>query len=98
MLRYSVRVDSPGSISMVLEAISQRPPYLLENRTPHPLFFRPLVAAATTFQQLPPHSAAGYAPLVTGSPQMVRAVGQSSQSPAAVAAACSDGSTVWDLR
>lgn len=61
MLRYSVQVAAPGCAVLVLESLSQRPPYVLENRTPHPLYFRQVsTPAAHTYQKLPPHSAAGF--------------------------------------
>lgn len=72
VLRYSVRVSSPGCVAMVLEALSPRPPYALENRTPHPLLFRAVGAAKTAgFQQLPPYSSAGWAPPTTATPRLV---------------------------
>lgn len=71
MLRYSVRVSSPGCVAMVLEAVSPRPPYLLENRTRHLLQFRPLGAVNAPFQSLPPYAAAGFAPSSPATPAMV---------------------------
>lgn len=71
VLRYSVRVGSPGCVAMVLEAVSPRPPYLLENRTRHLLLFRPLAAPDAPFLSLPPYAAAGFAPQSPATPAMV---------------------------
>lgn len=72
MLRYSVRVTSPGCVAMVLEAVSLRAPYLLENRTRHLLKFRPLAAPDAPYQLLPPYSAAAFAHPSPATPAMVR--------------------------
>lgn len=72
MLRYSVRVASPGCVAMVLEAVSPRAPYLLENRTRHLLKFRPLAAPDAPFQLLPPYAAAAFAHPSPATPAMVR--------------------------
>ncbi len=72
VLRYSVRVAAPGCVAMVLEALSLQSPYSLENRTPHPLLYRPAPAPADAgvppadFLALPPYSSVGYAPMVAG--------------------------------
>lgn len=76
MLRYSVRVAAPGCMALVLEAVEDRAPYQLENRTPHPLLYRPALApepgqAPLEFQPLPPWSCVGYAPAVPGGLQRV---------------------------
>ena len=72
VLRYSVRVTSPGCVAMVLEAVSPRAPYLLENRTRHLLKFRPLAAPDAPFQLLPPYAAAAFAHPSPATPAMVR--------------------------
>ena len=71
VLRYSVRVGAPGCVAMVLEAVSTRPPYLLENRTAHLLLYRPLGAPGAAFQPLPPYAATGFAPASTAAPHKV---------------------------
>lgn len=76
VLRYSVRVAAPGCMALVLEAVEDRAPYQLENRTPHPLLYRPVLApepgqAPVEFQPLPPWSCVGYAPAVPGGLQRV---------------------------
>jgi len=60
VLRYSLRMSAPGCTVLLLESLSRRNPYVLENRTPHPLTFRQVAAPALAHQQLPPHSAAGF--------------------------------------
>lgn len=60
VLRYSVQVAAPGCAVLVLESLSRRSPYVLENRTPHPLYFRQVSTPALAYQKLPPHSAAGF--------------------------------------
>jgi hypothetical protein len=72
VLRYSVRVTSPGCVAMVLEAVSPRAPYLLENRTRHLLKFRPLAAPDAPYQLLPPYAAAAFAHPSPATPAMVR--------------------------
>ncbi len=70
VLRYSVRVVAPGCMALVLESLTSRAPYVLENRTPHPLYFRQ--AATLPYQELPPYAAAGFCwRLVSGQPQKV---------------------------
>ena len=60
VLRYSVQVPSPGCMLLVLESLCSRPPYTLENRTPHPLYYRQVASRPVAYQTLPPHSAAGF--------------------------------------
>ncbi len=80
VLRYSVRLIAPGCMALVLESLTSRPPYVLENRTPHPLFFRQAAQPSLPYQELPPYAAAGFCwRLVSGSPQEVL------QSPVALA-------------
>ena len=72
VLRYSVRVVAPGCMALVLESLTSRAPYLLENRTPHPLFFRQAATPSLPYQELPPYAAAGFCwRLVSGLPQKV---------------------------
>ena len=74
VLRYSVSVVAPGCMALVLESLTSRPPYILENRTPHPLFFRQAAAASLPYQELPPYAAAGFCwRQASSSPQKVRA-------------------------
>ena len=73
VLRYSVRLVAPGCMALVLESLTSRPPYVLENRTPHPLFFRQAAQPSLPYQELPPYAAAGFCwRLVSGSQQEVR--------------------------
>ena len=72
VLRYSVRLVAPGCLALVLESLTPRPPYVLENRTPHPLFFRQAALHSLPYQELPPYAAAGFCwRLASGSPQEV---------------------------
>lgn len=73
MVRYHVRMGSPGCVALVLEALSLHSPFLVENRTPHPLLFRPvaLEGPEPPFQKLPPYSAAGLAAIATSDVQKV---------------------------
>lgn len=77
VVRYSVRVAAPGCMALVLEAIGDRPPYQLENRTPHPLLCRPALPPEqgqhpAEFLPLPPWSCLGYAPAAPAAVQQVR--------------------------
>lgn len=40
ILRFSLELCSPGCMHFVLESVSPKPPYLLENRTAHPFRYR----------------------------------------------------------
>jgi len=76
VLRYSVRVVAPGCMALVLESLTSRAPYVLENRTPHPLYFRQAATPSLPYQELPPYAAAGFCwRLVSGQPQKVGRVG-----------------------
>lgn len=60
VLRFSVELRSPGCYHIVLESISPRAPYHLENRTSHPLLYRQAGKADLPYQTLPPLSAGGF--------------------------------------
>ena len=40
ILRFSLGICNPGCLHLVLESVSPKPPYLLENRTGHPFQYR----------------------------------------------------------
>ena len=40
ILRFSLAICNPGCLHLVLESVSPKAPYLLENRTPHPFQYR----------------------------------------------------------
>ena len=40
VLRFSLELRSPGCMHFVLESVSPKPPYLIENRTAHPFRYR----------------------------------------------------------
>jgi len=40
ILRFSLAACNPGSLHLVLESVSPKAPYLLENRTAHPFQYR----------------------------------------------------------
>lgn len=40
ILRFGIGICSPGCLHLVLESISPRAPYLLENRTAHPFQYK----------------------------------------------------------
>lgn len=40
ILRFALGICSPGCLHLVLESVSPRAPYLLENRTPHPFQYK----------------------------------------------------------
>ncbi len=40
ILRFSLAACNPGCLHLVLESVSPKAPYLLENRTAHPFQFR----------------------------------------------------------
>lgn len=73
MVRYHVRLGSPGCVALVLEALSLYSPFMVENRTAHPLLFRPIAVEGPEppFQKLPPYSAAGLAAIATSDVQKV---------------------------
>lgn len=61
MLRFAIEARSTGCMHLVLESVSARAPYLLENRSSHPLHFRQAYIDGNLWQALPQFSAAGYA-------------------------------------
>lgn len=40
ILRFSLAACNPGCLHLVLESVSPKAPYLLENRTAHPVKYR----------------------------------------------------------
>lgn len=40
ILRFSLGICSPGCLHLVLESVSPKAPYLLENRTAHPFQYK----------------------------------------------------------
>lgn len=40
ILRFSLALAAPGCLHLLLESVSPKAPYLLENRTPHPFQYR----------------------------------------------------------
>ena len=40
ILRFALGICSPGCLHLVLESVSPRAPYLLENRTAHPFQYK----------------------------------------------------------
>ena len=40
ILRFSLAICNPGCLHLVLESVSPKAPYLLENRTAHPFQYR----------------------------------------------------------
>ncbi|KAK9819963.1 hypothetical protein WJX72_004515 [[Myrmecia] bisecta] len=61
ILRFSVELRSSGCVHLVMENVSAKPPYLLENRTANLLQYRQAHVPEDPFQALPPYSAAGFA-------------------------------------
>ncbi|KAL3132004.1 hypothetical protein ABBQ32_14227 [Trebouxia sp. C0010 RCD-2024] len=68
ILRFALGICSPGCLHLVLESVSPRAPYLLENRTPHPFQYKQAGIGDLPFQPLPAYSAAGFAWQVTEKP------------------------------
>lgn len=61
ILRFRAALRSPGSIHIILESVSAKPPFMLENRSAFGCQYRQAVLTQVPFQQLPPWSAAGFA-------------------------------------
>ena len=61
VLRWHVESRAPGCMHVILEAVSPRPPYLLENRSAQPLHYRQAGLPDLAPLPLPPFSAAGFA-------------------------------------
>ena len=40
ILRFALGICSPGCLHLILESVSPRAPYLLENRTAHPFQYK----------------------------------------------------------
>ncbi|DBB13379.1 TPA: hypothetical protein ACH3X3_005112 [Trebouxia sp. C0006] len=65
ILRFSLAACNPGCLHLVLESVSPKAPYLLENHTAHPFKDRQAGLGDLPFQPLPAYSAAGFAWQVT---------------------------------
>ncbi|DBA65518.1 TPA: hypothetical protein ACH3X2_003174 [Trebouxia sp. C0005] len=65
ILRFCLAACNPGCLHLVLESVSPKAPYLLENRTAHPFQYRQAGLGDLPFQPLPAYSAAGFAWQVT---------------------------------
>lgn len=61
MLRFRAELRAPGCMHIILEAVSPRAPYLLENRSGQGLRYRQVGIADLPYLPLPPYSAAGFA-------------------------------------
>ena len=61
VLRFRTELRAPGCMHAVLEAVSPRAPYLLENRSGQGLRYRQAGIADLPYLPLPPYSAAGFA-------------------------------------
>ena len=61
VLRFRTELRAPGCMHVVLEAVSPRAPYLLENRSDQILRYRQVGIADLPYLPLPPYSAAGFA-------------------------------------
>ena len=59
-LRLRTQLRAPGCLHAVAEAVGGAPPYVLENRSGHPLRYRQAGAPGAPFLPLPPFSAAGF--------------------------------------
>jgi hypothetical protein len=60
VLRYTVMSVSPGCLTLVLESLSDRPPYVLDNRSSHPMLYHQATSPALPYFVLPPYAAAGF--------------------------------------
>lgn len=61
ILRFKATLRSPGCVHLVLESISPKAPFMLENRSGASCRYRQAGMPQLPFQLLPPWSAAGYA-------------------------------------
>ena len=61
VLRFRAELRAPGCMHVILEAVSPRAPYLLENRSGQGLRYRQVDIADLPYLPLPPYSAAGFA-------------------------------------
>lgn len=61
VLRFRAELRAPGCMHVILEAVSPRAPYLLENRSGQGLRYRQVGIADLPYLPLPPYSAAGFA-------------------------------------
>ena len=61
VLRFRTELRAPGCMHVVLEAVSPRAPYLLENRSDQGLRYRQVGIADLPYLPLPAYSAAGFA-------------------------------------
>ena len=60
VLRYSIELQHPGCMHIILENVSSSAPYLLENRSLHPLQYRQADFPGIPYKPLPAFSAAGF--------------------------------------
>ena len=61
VLRFRTELRAPGCMHIVLECVSPRAPYLLENRSEHSLRYRQAGIADLPYLPLPAYSAVGFA-------------------------------------
>lgn len=61
VVRFRAELRAPGCMHIVLECISPRAPYLLENRSDQGLRYRQSGIQDLPYVPLPPYSAAGFA-------------------------------------
>lgn len=61
VLRFRAELRAPGCMHIVLECVSPRAPYLLENRSEQALRYRQAGIADLPYVPLPAYSAAGFA-------------------------------------
>lgn len=61
VVRFRAELRAPGCMHIVLECVSPRAPYLLENRSDQGLRYRQVGIPDLPYVPLPPYSAAGFA-------------------------------------
>ena len=61
VVRFRAELRAPGCMHIVLECVSPRAPYLLENRSDQGLRYRQAGISDLPYVPLPPYSAAGFA-------------------------------------
>ena len=61
VVRFRAELRAPGCMHIVLECVSPRAPYLLENRSDQGLRYRQVGISDLPYVPLPPYSAAGFA-------------------------------------
>lgn len=75
VLRYSIELQTPGCMHIILENISASPPYLLENRSFASLRYRQAGYPGIPYKDLPPYSGRGFVSHVPRCPVSQRATG-----------------------